>query len=402
MDEPISTLKKILFVDEPFMESSSLRSKRSRFLWEVLSSAYDADLLLLKTTAYIEKPVPAHTGYDRLYSLSLADANQLFPDSYHILASGQAERFANMLDSKRYELIVFAGLSCLPLLYLAKKTLPRCKYVIDIDRNYLPEAEARWKANKSLEAAKNLWVYTRQLFWDKFLLKPGSYCFFANPYDAVVLQGTFKLKPQNTLVFPLPMEEPQELTETEPATDLAGKKYILFWGLEGSTANLEAAKILVSEIYPRISKKLVEKDIGIVLYGHEQLKSVCGGRIQYSEPGDTPDATFAPLLDNAMFALLPLNVPDTEGRIMQCASAGKALICTNKCLTGWQLPDNCAKTHDALEELAPLIIRWMQYPREVEASAHNLQQYCKDNYQRQALIDNILSTLNTWTGENEQ
>ncbi len=401
MDEPISTLKKILFVDEPFMENSSPRSQRSQFLWELLSSAYDADLLLLKTTAYIEKPVPAHSGYDRLYSLSLAEVNQLFPDSYHILAMGQAERFAHILDSKRYELVVFAGLNCLPLLYLAKKTLPRCKYVIDIDRNYLPEAEARWKSNKSLETVKHLWVYTRQRFWDKFLLKPGSNCFFANPSDAQAMQSTFKLKPENALVFPLPMAEPKE--QSEPAASpLPEHKYILFWALEASVANLYAATTLVSEIYPRISKKLVEKDIGIVLYGHEQLKSLCGGRIQYVEPGESPEATFAPLLANAMFALLPLSVPDTEGRILQCASAGKALVCTNKCLSGWQLADNCAKTHDAPEELAPLVIRWMQYPREVEASANNLQQYCIEHYQRKALIDNIINTLNTWMGDNDQ
>jgi hypothetical protein len=401
MDKPFSTLKKVLFVDEPFMESSNVRSRRSLFLWELLSQNYDADLLLLKTAVYLEKPVPNHTGYDKLYSLSLADANQLFPDSYHILAGGQAQRFVNILDSKRYELIVFAGLNCLPLLYLARKALPRCKYIIDIDRNYLPEAEAKWKANKSLEAVNHLWVYTRQRFWDKFLLKTGSYCFFANPHDALLMQTTFRLKPENTLVFPMPMPEPEETSEPILATKLPEQNYILFWGLEASHANLEAAKYIVSEIYPRISKKLVEKDIGIVLYGHEQLKSVCGGRIQYVEPGETPDARLAELLRNARFVLLPLSVPDSEGRILQCAAAAKALVCSSTAVSGWQLPENCIKAQETAEAIAPLIIRWISYPREVEASAQNLHQYCADNYQHQALRDNILNTINTWTGDND-
>ena len=402
MDEPISTLRKILFVDEPFMESSAPRSKRSLFLWELLCENFDADLLLLKTSAYKEMPVATHYGYDKLYSLSLADANQLFPESYHILAAGQADRFAHFLDSKRYELIVFAGLSCLPLLYLAKKTLPHCKYIIDIDRNYLPEAEARWKANKKLEAVNNLWAYTRQRLWDKLLLKSGSYCFFANPFDAVDMQYTFRLKPENSLIFPLPMPERGEADETETTPQLPDKRYILFWGFAANQANLDAATTLVSEIYPRISKKLVEKDIGITICGNEQLKSVCGGRIQFVDLAEMADDAFPQLLSNALFVLLPLSVPDAEGRVLQCASAGKALVCTDISISGWQLADNCVKSASNAEDLSPLVIRWMQYPREVEASANNLRQYCEANYQSKVLSDTILNTINTWIGDNDQ
>ncbi|MDD2228953.1 MAG: hypothetical protein PHY48_06045 [Candidatus Cloacimonetes bacterium] len=402
MDEPTSTLRKILFVDEPFMDNSAPRSMRSLFLWELLCENFDADLLLLKTSAYKEMPVASHFGYDKLYSLSLAEANQLFPESYHILGSGQAERFAHFLDSKRYELIVFAGLSCLPLLYLAKKTLPHCKYIIDIDRNYLPEAEARWKANKKLESVNNLWAYTRQRLWDKFLLKSGTYCFFANPFDAVNMQGTFKLKQDNLLVFPLPMAEPQETSDSKTTPLLPDKRYILFWGFESNQANLDAAKTLVSEIYPRISKKLVEKDIGITICGNEQLKSVCGGRIQFADVAEMAEIDFRQLLSTALFVLLPLSVPDSEGRILQCAAAGKALICTNVSISGWQLAENCVKTAITAEELAPLVIRWMQYPREVESSANNLKQYCEENYQRKTLSDTILNTISTWMGDNDQ
>ena len=61
-------LQKILFIDEPFVENNSLRGERSRFLWSVLSPAFDADLLLLKDSAYKEIPVATHSGFDKQYS----------------------------------------------------------------------------------------------------------------------------------------------------------------------------------------------------------------------------------------------------------------------------------------------------------------------------------------------
>ena len=105
--------KKVLFIDEPFTAEEGIRAERSRFLWNVISKSFDADLLLLKSPVYMEKPVSLHTGYDKLYSLSLRDENNLESESYHLIGKGQKERFINILDSKRYEVIFFAGLACL-------------------------------------------------------------------------------------------------------------------------------------------------------------------------------------------------------------------------------------------------------------------------------------------------
>jgi len=82
-------LQKILFIDEPFVENNSPKGERSRFLWSVLSPAFDADLLLLKDSAYKEIPVAAHSGFDKQYSLSLESQKVLIPESFHKLAKGQ-------------------------------------------------------------------------------------------------------------------------------------------------------------------------------------------------------------------------------------------------------------------------------------------------------------------------
>lgn len=402
MIEPTSIPRKVLFIDEPFSEGESLRAKRSRFLWDIISTHYDADLLLLKTNIYQERPVPIHKGYDKLFSLSLAEPNPLFPQSYHLPAEGQANRFKHILDSRRYEMVFFAGLACLPFLYLARKALPKCKFVIDAQHHYLPEAELKWKKNISIANLDKLVDYSRHKFWDKMLFKRDTFCFLANPADEAPVQQAYKLSPDNTFVCPLPLEQGDTGERQFSSLPTVESKHILFWGIEPDADNFNAAKLLVSEIYPRISKKLVEKDIGIYICGAAQLAEVCGGRIRFMEVNSMQDSAFSQLLDSALFVVLPLVAPDTEGRIIQCALAGKGVICTTVSIAGWTFPENCVKTQDTAEELASHVLRWLQYPREAEASAKRLWQYSRENYQSQTITHNILSKLNAWIEDYDQ
>ncbi|MGB4261134.1 MAG: hypothetical protein WBJ09_04425, partial [Candidatus Cloacimonas acidaminovorans] len=45
----VMLIKKVLFIDEPFTAEEGIRAERSRFLWNVISKSFDADLLLLKS-----------------------------------------------------------------------------------------------------------------------------------------------------------------------------------------------------------------------------------------------------------------------------------------------------------------------------------------------------------------
>ena len=419
MEELITSLplQKMLFIDQPFMEIASYRSQRSRFLWELLSAHYDADLLLLKNNAYLEKPVAAHFGYDKLFSLSLGAANKLYPDSYHTLATNQAERFSQILDSKRYELIVFAGLACMPLWRLARKILPQCLLILDIDTFYLPQVEAKWTADKRYSALPNLWNYTRQRVWDNLLLKADSHCFFSNPADAIAMQETFKLKTENLLCFPLPQNftlEKDEIIENSA-------RYILFWGDPQRAETLEVGKQIVATIYPRISKKLVEKNVGIVLCGHPGLAEICGGRIRYasmeemqrppilqpetressspeesSNPPTLQPSNLPALLSNALFVLLPLTTGDSENRVFMAAMAQKAVVCTSAAISALQFPENCFVTAEDADSLALKIIRLLQYPREIEAAATNLHQHCAETFSSEAVQASILKEIQLW------
>jgi glycosyltransferase involved in cell wall biosynthesis len=402
-------LRKVLFVDQPFMGCDTSRCARSSFLWDIISTAFDADLLLLKTNEYLEKPVPVHSGFDKLYSLSLNSSSPIYPDSYHVLGAGQSERFAGILDSKRYELIVFAGLSCLALVRIARKILPNCTLVTDIDRIFLPGLEADWKAHKSFETLPKLWSFAKQSLWDKILLKPESKYFFANPSDAIALQKTSRLRAENLLIVPMPIDNLPEAPQPNP--ELGTQTYILFWGNPLDHNNLEAGKLLVSELYPRISKKLVEKNIGIVLCGPRELRTICGGRIQFTETLDYQSnqinetdgeqtnnllPSIDTLISQALFVLLPLFAPDSENRIVRSALHGKAVVCTAVAAENLQLPETCLVSAENIDALATKVTRLLQYPKEIDASASALHGYCIDTYNRETISANILSQINTW------
>ncbi|HPV00686.1 MAG TPA: hypothetical protein PLR23_06925 [Candidatus Cloacimonas acidaminovorans] len=382
--------KKVLFIDEPFTAEEGIRAERSRFLWNVISKSFDADLLLLKSPVYMEKPVSLHTGYDKLYSLSLRDENNLESESYHLIGKGQKERFINILDSKRYEVIFFAGLACLPLVCLAKKILPQCKLIIDIEKVWLPEIKEKWKDNKQLKNANYLWQYIRQTAWNKYLPKKGMFCLYANPGETDELFKCYHFKPENTHFVPLPITTIPELDK--PGSN---KKFILFWGAPESKDNLTAVKNIISEIYPRISKKMVEKEISIVLCGGEELQGLCSGRITYA-----PYSEKEQLLQEALLVLLPLNKPDTEGRILTCAQFRKTLVCTLSAIKNFPLPEDSYLASDDFAELSEKIIELFRSAKKLDEYANKLSTFCFANFTPEKVENALLTKINSWIGNN--
>ena len=382
--------KKVLFIDEPFAREEGIRAERSRFLWNVVSQNFDADLLLLKSSVYLEKPVSAHTGYDRLYSLSLKAGTKFEPEGYHLIVKSQKERFISILDSKRYEVIFFAGLSCLPLVHLAKMVLPDCKLIIDIERIWLPELKEKWTANKRLQNADNFWQYIKQTAWDKYLMKKGIFCLYANPGEANDLYRFYHFKQNNSHFVPLPIT-----AVLEPDKPESNRKFILFWGAPENKDNLTAAKNIISEIYPRISQKMVEKEISIILCGGEELQNLCSGRITYA-----PYNNREQLLQQALFVLLPLTKPDMESRILTCAQYRKTLVCTFSAIKDFPLPEDSYLAADDFSILADKISDLFRSANRLNEYAIKLNAFCFANFTQEKVENELLTKIYSWIENN--
>jgi len=379
-------LAKVLFVDQPFSETEGLRALRSRFLWNVVSSTFDADLLLLKSSIYQEKPVSAHSGYDKLYSLSLDSDKTLVPESYHKLGSGQSERFAGILDSKRYELVVLAGLASLPLSRIVHKVLPQCPVVLDVDSLNLSLLEKAWAENRNLENYNAWWRLFKQRAWDKLLVSKKSHYLFGNPADQQEFAQTYRIPDSQFAFLPLPLTEAAGKATASPDTD---NRFIFFWGEEASPENLTAARQLISEIYPRISKRLVEKNINLVICGPEKFRELCGGRIVYA-----PLTDLEALLPQALFAVLPLEKPDRELRALRCAFNTQALICSPAAIAGLDLPSEAILAESSCEAIGERIIGVLRAPGLLAESAHKLHEHYQQAWTPDKLKAKLTDILN--------
>jgi len=373
---------KTLFVDEPFSQTDSLRAARSRFLWEIISRYTDADLLLLKNDSYRESPVPPHSGYDHLYSLSITDAGEFFPTALHRLASGQSSRFCQILDGKRYQTVIFGGLSCLPLASLAARTLPRCAVVIDVDKVILPELQAKWKTQPDLQHLPQYWEFFKQKAWDWYFLRSNPHFILHSP----AFIDADKHMDHSRSVF-LPLLPEFVSSESQPPAS----PYLLFWGKADQPANLAVAKNIVGEIYPQISRIMVEKNMSLVICGGEELQDVCGGRIHYA-----PAAEAYALLPDAEIVLLPLSQADDENRIIACGLYGKAMICSEQALSGYQLPEKCCLSAPTPLGIAEHIHYLLKHPQEHDSLASALHDYYQSTFAGEQLTGLLLNNIMKW------
>jgi hypothetical protein len=69
-------MKRIRYIDTPFASQSGGDKNRSRFLWELLSSRYEADLLLLSDHAEEQH---RHSGYSEVLQLPCQSGRGLQP-----------------------------------------------------------------------------------------------------------------------------------------------------------------------------------------------------------------------------------------------------------------------------------------------------------------------------------
>ncbi len=379
-------LAKVLFVDEPFSETEGLRALRSRFLWNVVSTTFDADLLLLKSSIYQEKPVSAHSGYDKLYSLSLDSAKTIVPESFHKLGSGQSERFAGILDSKRYELVILAGLACLPLSRIVHKVLPRCPVILDVDSLYLSSLEKAWTENRNLENYNAWWLLFKQRAWDKLLVSKKSHYLFGNPADQKDFAEAYRIPDSRFAYLPLPLPE---TSVNEPKAPDSDNRFIFFWGEEASPENLAAVRQLIAEIYPRVSKRLVEKNINLVICGPEKFQELCGGRIVFA-----PLTDLETLLPQALFAVLPLTKPDRELRAMRCAFYSQALICSQAAIEGLALPSEAILAESSNEAIGERILGVLRGPGMLIESARKLHEHYRQAWTPDKINEKLTDILN--------
>jgi glycosyltransferase involved in cell wall biosynthesis len=362
-------MKKILFVDTPFADTTE-HDKRSSFIWSTLCSNFDADLLLIKTQEYLTKNLPEHKGYEQLHTLATARTSPFQPPDVFQFSQDNLDKFTQILVTKRYEFIFFRRLHCFRLLLTAEKALPDCRLYLDVDALLSDAALAEWQRDPSLKNRKAQFDYMTLKNLEKQVFRKNIHFFFAGKG---LLRRTMKNygiigESSNLTVLPNALPPAEIVTAVPPVDDkqkaLLADKFILFYGNLGSPENIDAFLHLAKDIYPRISKKLQEKDIKIYIMGDNPQRlheTYSGGRIKLIGPVENLQA----YIRASLFVVLPMKHPLAEaGRIMEAALLQKAILTTSRAIADLDISGEDMAIEDSLESFCERLVQLLQKPGE--------------------------------------
>lgn len=326
-------MNKILYVDTPFQGIRGGDKNRSQYLWDLLSSQYDADLLLLKTGDYLTRPLPPHSGYRKSFSLATRPAAIHQARAIHHFHRTQIQKFEKVLAAEQYELIVFRFLSCFYLAEVAGELLPQATIAIDVDMLFSRISELAWTQDPGIHNRYHLVEMLKLKAFEKKAFQYDYKYFFTNPIERRMAIRERGLAEENALLCPNVMPSPHPRAESSEAA--LGNR-VLFFGSLGSVANRDAFEYLKEEIYPLVEADMEATGSWIAVAGKagEDLSTEGCPRLELL--GEVED--MASVIAASRFVILPLRIASgTRTRILEAAAESKAVITTSLGLEGLEL-----------------------------------------------------------------
>ena len=324
-------MRKILYVDTPFQGIMGGDKNRSQYLWELLSSQYDADLLLVKTGDYLTRPMPPHSGFRKSFSLTTKPAALHQARAIHHFHRTQIQKFEKVLLSEQYEIVVFRFLSCFKLAEIAGELLPQAEIAIDVDMLFSRISELAWSQDPGIHNRYHLLEMLKLKAFEKKAFEYDYKFFFTNPTERRMAIGERGLAAENALLCPNVMPCLSPSAETIPP-----ENRILFFGSLGSVANRDAFDYLKREIYPLVEADLESAGAWLSIAGKAGGDLSTEGCPRLELLGEVED--MASVIAASRFVVLPLRIASgTRTRILEAAAACKAVITTSLGLEGLEL-----------------------------------------------------------------
>lgn len=393
-------MKKLLYIDLPFSETGDVSTSRSRFIWDVLHKNCDADLLLVKTDEYQTRTYPDHAGYEQLYTLTTSISNPLKPKALYQFSRENSDKFSHILQAKRYEIIVFRRPEFAQLIYLTESCLPDCNVVIDMEKLPSETLWAQWEQNPVWKNRKTQIDAMLLRNTEKSLFRRECFFLFASNKlkQSCVRQFALSEDDSRLALLPnfLPDSEEADTTQNikEEEKYLLHDNFILFYGNLDEPANLDAFLYLCKDIYPRLSRKLQEKNVKIYVVGRNPLKlhdQYCGGRIRLV---GAVENIFA-YIKASLFVVLPFRLPTGSGsRILEAALMQKAVLTTSYGASEFEFAPEEIAVENNTDAFCNRLTELLQKPRLATELGRNLHQAVRHNYSKDKIEKEFITLLN--------
>jgi glycosyltransferase involved in cell wall biosynthesis len=307
-------MKKVLYVDRAFIGLKGGDKNRSNFLYSTLKSAYSVELAIVK--------VDKSEVLNESANIELLTTKPPFYQSKAIYSFSKydIDRFVAFVKDNSFDLVFFRFCSMANLAKVIDNM--GIKVVVDVDMLFSRISRQAWFNNISIKNRYYFIEYTKQLFFEKLFFNKNFLYLFTNQVELNLVEKSRTNSSSKYEVLPNVMQR----VEVDLDKKLFDKRYVIFYGMLNSTANIDAYKFLVNSIYSKIEPILKENNLKIYIVGRG--KSDIYRDFEYLKViGDVDDISLA--IANSEFVFLPLRVGSgTRTRVLEAAFVKKAVLTT--------------------------------------------------------------------------
>ncbi len=315
-------MKKVLYIDIPFMGIPDGGANRSRFIWKTLVSHYEVDWLELRRDG-----IPSGNGQptgmnDHFVLPTEVDRRAFRPIMIFRFRSPERKKFQEILSSNNYNIIFIRFLSPATLAELVDG---RCKTIIfDIDMLLSRLSRFSWEQSPRIKNRYYLLESWKQEIFEKnFFRKPYLFLFTNNQERKIVLKKLKLEESDNIQILPNVMEE------KEPCQPDSSQR-ILFFGTLSSAANADALCYISEELYPLLKNELDQRDLYLDVAGrgwHDHFTEYFKDKKRLRYLGEVDDIQQE--ISNSLVVFLPLRIASgTRTRILEVANQSVPVITT--------------------------------------------------------------------------
>ena len=391
-------MKRLLYIDLPFVGERGGDKNRSRFIWSTLSKRYEVDFLMIKhwKSSNFSPIIPENCS--QTFVLNSVKPPLYKPESIFNFGLKEVSAFRQIVVDGRYDIVFFRFASPALLVEEFRKTGSKAKVIFDIDMLFSRLAELSWTSNPVFKNRFYFFESIKLHLFEKWLFRQPFLFLFTNNVerDIVVRKyqrsnaaGVFSLLPNvmQTAEYPLKLEK---------------KNYILFFGALDSAANKDAFDFICRDIYPKISGVLKGRNIRLRVVGKNKPpyfdNVVSENKLEQIDLiGEVEDINKE--IAESLFALLPLRVASgTRTRILEAACLKTAVLSNTIGAEGFNFESDELIIRDDPQEIAAETIKLIEHPELCRSMGEKIFAKSKEQYLDRVVAEKLITAIDSFRG----
>ncbi len=377
-------MKKLLYIDTPFMKGFGGDKNRSRFLYRSLCEKYETDVLLITGSP---------DDYPDDHTIFPSQGGPFEPESVYSFSLDATNSYKNLLRGGKYDIVFIRFCSPAKLADIATQVLPGVKIVVDVDMLLSRISALSWQMNMSI---KNRFYFLENLklrWFERNFFNKNYLFLFSNPVEMDMVINHNYGGPAVFDVIPNIMDAP---ADSQPPQG----RHILFYGALSSAANEDAYRYLAGDIYKLIEPQLIKHNVRIRIVGkdmnpaYEQLKATYNMDM-VDLVGKVDDISAE--IKGSLFVALPLRVASgTRTRILEAAAVERCVVTTTIGAEGLDFSNQEIVIADSPQDFAQSMSKLLDDPARLEKMSKAFYKKSYELYSADVVADELVAKIENY------